>query len=53
MHRIVITSDVKQQVMTINRNAREEWQRKQAEKESTKEVNEVRNWLFHLIFFSQ
>ncbi|XP_015576120.1 transcription initiation factor TFIID subunit 4b isoform X2 [Ricinus communis] len=39
-HRTVITSDVRQQIMTMNQKAREEWERKQAEAEKLRKVNE-------------
>ncbi|KAK4481547.1 hypothetical protein RD792_012448 [Penstemon davidsonii] len=34
-HRTIITSDIRQQIMTINRKAREEWEKKQAETEKS------------------
>ncbi|XP_058001874.1 transcription initiation factor TFIID subunit 4b isoform X2 [Hevea brasiliensis] len=39
-HRTVITSDVRQQIMAMNRKAREEWEKKQAEAEKLRRVNE-------------
>ncbi|XVF39829.1 hypothetical protein PTKIN_Ptkin01aG0063500 [Pterospermum kingtungense] len=41
-HRTLITSDVRQQIMMMNRNAREEWEKKQAEAEKLRKLNEVR-----------
>ncbi|KAK4481544.1 hypothetical protein RD792_012445 [Penstemon davidsonii] len=34
-HRTIITSDIRQQIMTINRKAHEEWEKKQAETEKS------------------
>lgn len=39
-HRTIITSDVRQQIMAINRKAREEWEKKQAETEKSQKVND-------------
>ncbi|KAI4366475.1 hypothetical protein MLD38_022349 [Melastoma candidum] len=39
-HRTVITSDIRQQLMMINRKAREEWDRKQAEAEKLQKLDE-------------
>ncbi|KAK6277599.1 hypothetical protein POUND7_017922 [Theobroma cacao] len=39
-HRTLITSDVRQQIMMMNRNAREEWEKKQAEAEKLRKLNE-------------
>ncbi|XVE55786.1 hypothetical protein DITRI_Ditri03aG0185100 [Diplodiscus trichospermus] len=39
-HRILITSDIRQQIMMMNRNAREEWEKKQAEAEKLRKLNE-------------
>ncbi|XP_011074372.1 transcription initiation factor TFIID subunit 4b isoform X2 [Sesamum indicum] len=39
-HRTIITSDVRQQIMTINRKAREEWEKKQAETEKSQKLND-------------
>ncbi|KAJ1385467.1 Transcription initiation factor TFIID component TAF4 [Sesbania bispinosa] len=40
-HRTVVTSDVRQQIMTMNRKAREEWEKKQAEAEKLRKLNDV------------
>ncbi|GAU14124.1 hypothetical protein TSUD_169490, partial [Trifolium subterraneum] len=40
-HRTVVTSDVRQQIMTINRKAREEWEKKQAEADKLRKLNDV------------
>ncbi|CAJ1972748.1 unnamed protein product [Sphenostylis stenocarpa] len=40
-HRTVVTSDVRQQIMTINRKVREEWEKKQAEAEKLRRLNDV------------
>ncbi|KAG4962510.1 hypothetical protein JHK85_039957 [Glycine max] len=40
-HRTVVTSDVRQQIMTINRKVREEWDKKQAEAEKIRKLNDV------------
>lgn len=40
-HKTIITSDVRQQITAINRKAREEWEKKQAETEKSQKVNEV------------
>ncbi|KAK2660156.1 hypothetical protein Ddye_006689 [Dipteronia dyeriana] len=39
-HRTIITSDVRQQIMTMNRTAKEEWEKKQAEAEKLRKLNE-------------
>ncbi|KAM7278787.1 hypothetical protein ACFE04_005921 [Oxalis oulophora] len=39
-HRTVITSDVREQIMTMNLKAREEWEKKQAEAEKIRKLNE-------------
>lgn len=39
-HRTLITSDVQQQIMTMNRKAREEWEKKQAEAEKLRRLND-------------
>ncbi|KAJ6391226.1 hypothetical protein OIU77_025254 [Salix suchowensis] len=39
-HQTLITSDVRQQIMTMNRKAREEWEKRQAEAEKLQRVNE-------------
>ncbi|XP_059432112.1 transcription initiation factor TFIID subunit 4b-like isoform X3 [Corylus avellana] len=39
-HRTLITLDVRQQIMTMNRKAREEWEKKQAEAERLRRLNE-------------
>ncbi|GAV65948.1 TAF4 domain-containing protein/RST domain-containing protein [Cephalotus follicularis] len=39
-HRTVITSDVRQQIMVMNRKAREEWEKKQAEVEKLRKLYE-------------
>ncbi|XVF36393.1 hypothetical protein REPUB_Repub19eG0054700 [Reevesia pubescens] len=39
-HRTLITSDVRQQIMMMNRNAKEEWEKKQAEAEKLRKLNE-------------
>ncbi|XP_071924991.1 transcription initiation factor TFIID subunit 4b-like isoform X2 [Coffea arabica] len=39
-HKTVVTSDVHQQIMLINRKAREEWEKKQAEVEKQQKLNE-------------
>jgi hypothetical protein len=41
-HQTLITSDVRQQIMTMNRKAREEWEKRQAEAEKLQKVNDVR-----------
>ncbi|KAI4332130.1 hypothetical protein L6164_017064 [Bauhinia variegata] len=38
-HRTVVTSDVRQQIMIINKKAREEWDKKQAEVEKLRKVD--------------
>ncbi|XP_052119386.1 transcription initiation factor TFIID subunit 4b isoform X2 [Arachis duranensis] len=40
-HRTVVTSDVQQQIMTINRKVREEWEKRQAEAEKLRKQNDV------------
>ncbi|KAB5568878.1 hypothetical protein DKX38_002671 [Salix brachista] len=40
-HQTLITSDVRQQIMTMNRKAREEWEKRQAEAEKLQRVNEA------------
>ncbi|RDX62068.1 Transcription initiation factor TFIID subunit 4b, partial [Mucuna pruriens] len=40
-HRTVVTSDVRQQIMTINRKVREEWEKKQAEADKLRKLNDV------------
>ena len=40
-HRTITTSDPRLQIMTMNRKAREEWERKQAEAEKLRKLNEV------------
>ncbi|KAJ4836579.1 hypothetical protein Tsubulata_039788 [Turnera subulata] len=39
-HRTVITSDIRQQITVINKKAREEWEKKQAEAEKLRKVND-------------
>uniref|UniRef100_A0A2P2KVE0 Uncharacterized protein MANES_03G054700 n=1 Tax=Rhizophora mucronata TaxID=61149 RepID=A0A2P2KVE0_RHIMU len=39
-HRTLITSDVRQQVMTVNQKAREEWEKKQAGADKLRNFNE-------------
>ncbi|XWS25534.1 hypothetical protein CRYUN_Cryun27aG0076400 [Craigia yunnanensis] len=39
-HRTLITSDVQQQILMMNRNAREEWEKKRAEAEKLRKLNE-------------
>ncbi|XVE95010.1 hypothetical protein REPUB_Repub02eG0059400 [Reevesia pubescens] len=39
-HQTLLTSDVRQQIMMMNRNAREEWEKKQAEAEKLRKLNE-------------
>ncbi|KAL5777622.1 hypothetical protein ACOSP7_010548 [Xanthoceras sorbifolium] len=39
-HRTIITSDVRQQIMTMSRKAKEEWEKKQAEAEKLRKLNE-------------
>ncbi|XP_038996613.1 transcription initiation factor TFIID subunit 4b-like isoform X1 [Hibiscus syriacus] len=39
-HRTLITSDVRQQIMMMNQNARGEWEKKQAEVEKLRNLNE-------------
>ncbi|XP_028752428.1 transcription initiation factor TFIID subunit 4b isoform X2 [Neltuma alba] len=40
-HRVIVTSDVRQQIMSINKKAREEWEKKQAEAEKIRKLNEA------------
>ncbi|KAK6130814.1 hypothetical protein DH2020_035437 [Rehmannia glutinosa] len=40
-HKTIITSDVRQQITTINRKAREEWEKKQAETEKSQKSNDA------------
>lgn len=40
-HRTVATLDVHQHIMSMNRKAREEWEKKQAEAEKLRKVNDV------------
>ncbi|WJX38528.1 hypothetical protein P8452_26180 [Trifolium repens] len=40
-HRTVVTSDVRQQIMAMNRKAREEWEKKQAEADKLRKLNDV------------
>ncbi|KAB1216170.1 Transcription initiation factor TFIID subunit 4b [Morella rubra] len=42
-HRTLITSDVRQQIMAMNRKAREEWEKKKAEAERLRRLNEGNN----------
>lgn len=39
-HRTIVTSDVRQHLMTLNRKAREEWEKKQAEAEKLRKQSE-------------
>ncbi|TYJ49313.1 hypothetical protein E1A91_A01G126200v1 [Gossypium mustelinum] len=39
-HRTHVTSDVQQHIMVMNRNAREEWEKKQAEAEKLRKLND-------------
>uniref|UniRef100_A0A7N0UVR3 RST domain-containing protein n=1 Tax=Kalanchoe fedtschenkoi TaxID=63787 RepID=A0A7N0UVR3_KALFE len=39
-HRTIITSDVRQQILLMNRKSREEWEKKQAEIERLRKLNE-------------
>ncbi|KAE8679908.1 hypothetical protein F3Y22_tig00111393pilonHSYRG00089 [Hibiscus syriacus] len=39
-HRTIITSDVRQQIMMMNQNSREEWEKKQAETEKLRKLND-------------
>ncbi|KAL1185682.1 hypothetical protein V6Z11_A01G129500 [Gossypium hirsutum] len=39
-HRTHVTSDVQQHIMMMNRNAREEWEKKQAEAEKLRKLND-------------
>ncbi|KAJ8747362.1 hypothetical protein K2173_012942 [Erythroxylum novogranatense] len=39
-HRTIITSDIQQQIMAMNRKAREEWEKKQAEAEKLRKAND-------------
>ncbi|KAL3013244.1 hypothetical protein AAZX31_06G042000 [Glycine max] len=40
-HRTVVTSDVRQQILTMNKKAREEWEKKQSETEKLRKLNDV------------
>ncbi|XP_047340872.1 transcription initiation factor TFIID subunit 4b [Impatiens glandulifera] len=40
-HRTVVTSDVRQQIMSMNKKAREEWEKKQAEAEKLQKQNDT------------
>ncbi|XP_073149610.1 transcription initiation factor TFIID subunit 4b isoform X2 [Henckelia pumila] len=40
-HRTIVTSDIRQQITAINRKAREEWDKKQAETEKSQKLNET------------
>ncbi|XP_027193103.1 transcription initiation factor TFIID subunit 4b-like isoform X2 [Cicer arietinum] len=40
-HRTAVTSDVRHQIMEMNRKAREEWEKKQAEAEKLRKLNDV------------
>ncbi|QHO16623.1 hypothetical protein HN51_032313 [Arachis hypogaea] len=40
-HRTVVTSDVQQQIMTINRKVRVEWEKRQAEAEKLRKQNDI------------
>ncbi|XP_073034992.1 transcription initiation factor TFIID subunit 4b-like isoform X2 [Primulina eburnea] len=40
-HRTIVTSDIRQKITTINRKAREEWEKKQAETEKSQKLNET------------
>ncbi|CAL0332753.1 unnamed protein product [Lupinus luteus] len=42
-HRTVVTSDVRQQITIVNRKLREEWEKKQAEEEKLRKINDVEN----------
>ena len=48
-HRTVITSDVRQQITLVNQKAREEWEKKQAEEEKLRKLNDVRTYLVSLL----
>ncbi|RVW40412.1 Transcription initiation factor TFIID subunit 4b [Vitis vinifera] len=39
-HRSIITSDIRQQILIMNHKAREEWEKKQAEAEKLRKLNE-------------
>lgn len=39
-HRRIVTSDVREEIMSINRKAREEWEKKQADVEKLQKANE-------------
>ncbi|GAB2293834.1 hypothetical protein Dimus_028046 [Dionaea muscipula] len=39
-HRTIITSDVRQQILAINRKAKEEWEKKQAESEKLRKLSD-------------
>ncbi|CAK9145852.1 unnamed protein product [Ilex paraguariensis] len=47
-HRTIITSDVRHQIMLMNRKAREEWEKKQAEAEKLQRLNEACTSCIHL-----
>ncbi|KAK2664082.1 hypothetical protein Ddye_002656 [Dipteronia dyeriana] len=42
-HWTIITSDVRQQIMTMSRKAKEEWEKKKAEAEKLRKLNELVN----------
>ncbi|GER29932.1 transcription initiation factor [Striga asiatica] len=42
-HKIIVTSDVRRQILTINHKARKEWDKKQAETEKSQKPNETEN----------
>lgn len=48
-HRTIVTSDVGQQIMLMNRKVREEWEKKQAEAEKLQVANEVSYSCFCLV----
>lgn len=49
----MVTSDVRQQIMLINRKAREEWEKKHAEAEKLQRLNEVSiSCLYYLVDYS-
>ncbi|CAH9053820.1 unnamed protein product [Cuscuta europaea] len=39
-HKTIVTSDVRQQIMTMNRKAQEEWEKKQSESDKLQKTNE-------------
>ena len=49
-HKITVTSDVQKEVMAINRKAREEWEKKQAENEKSQKLKKVNTNSFHFSF---